>query len=118
MAECSVGKCHNVAWEENLRCAVHILGNRRKMAVQKIRAITLVREAKSVPCADCGGHYPYYVMEFDHVRGVKKFRISRANTHTHSLGVLRTEIAKCEVVCANCHHIRTWSRMQSDESSA
>ncbi len=26
----------------------------------------IVREAKSVPCADCGVKYPYYVMDFDH----------------------------------------------------
>jgi hypothetical protein len=36
--------------------------NRRKR--ERMRA--LVKEAKSVPCADCGLTYPYFVMDFDH----------------------------------------------------
>lgn len=33
----------------------------------------IVREAKSQPCADCGVRYPPYVMDFDHVRGPKRW---------------------------------------------
>jgi hypothetical protein len=30
----------------------------------------------------------------------------------YSMAVLQAEVAKCELVCANCHHIRTWRRRE------
>lgn len=60
---------------------------------------------KSVPCADCGVQYPPYVMDFDHVRGVKKFDISKMISRK-MVSVLE-EIEKCDVVCSNCHRMRT-----------
>jgi len=67
-----------------------------------------VKRAKGVPCADCGGEYPYYVMQFDHVaeRGPKLFNLSDRKYHT--MQAIKEEVAKCDVVCANCHHIRTY----------
>src|SRR6267378_5302079 len=42
-----------------------------------------LREAKNVPCADCGQCYPHYVMDFDHRPGVKKcFNLSIAAGQT------------------------------------
>lgn len=73
-----------------------------------VRDITI--RAKNVPCKDCGVKYPYYVMHFDHVHGEKKFNISHCNSI--GLEMLREEIDKCEVVCANCHAERSWSRNQ------
>lgn len=70
-----------------------------------------VREAKSKPCADCGGSYPFYVMQFDHLPGVdKEFNISRYATKTREQ--VEHEISKCEVVCANCHAARTFERLK------
>lgn len=66
----------------------------------------LVNELKSVPCADCGVQYPPYVMDFDH-RGDKEFEIADAmRCHVGNKRFLR-EIAKCDVVCSNCHRERT-----------
>ena len=64
---------------------------------------------KNVPCMDCGIKYPPYVMQFDHVRGQKLFNIGLridANEVTWT-----TEIAKCDIVCANCHAERTHQRL-------
>jgi hypothetical protein len=70
------------------------------------------RAAKDVPCTDCGNRYPSYVMQFDHL-GDKKFDIATAVQQGWiSLKRLRREIAKCEVVCANCHAERTHQRRQ------
>jgi hypothetical protein len=44
-------------------------------------------------------------MDFDHVRGRKLFNIG-ASLSTVSLVRLLKEIAKCEIVCANCHRLR------------
>jgi hypothetical protein len=64
-----------------------------------------VAEMKAKPCADCGGTFPPECMDFDHVRGEKIGDISKMLLRTTEL--LHEEIAKCDVVCANCHRIRT-----------
>ena len=58
---------------------------------------------KHNPCVDCGEPDPI-VLEFDHLRD-KKFTISKYRGGT--MEALKLEIAKCEVVCANCHRRRT-----------
>jgi hypothetical protein len=49
-------------------------------------------------------------MDFDHVRGEKLFEIGQAPSKGASLATLLAEIAKCEVVCSNCHRQRTHDR--------
>lgn len=68
----------------------------------------LLDSLKDRPCADCGKKYPPYVMEFDHLRD-KRFQISPM----WSVGLKRLmeEVDKCEVVCSNCHAIRTHNRL-------
>lgn len=63
------------------------------------------------PCADCGESDPV-VLDFDHLPGAaKRFEISRAvNASTRSWPLIESEIAKCEIVCANCHRRRTSER--------
>lgn len=53
-------------------------------------------------CVDCGEADPI-VLEFDHVRGLKKFTISHVSRHGVGLATLELEIAKCEIRCRNCH---------------
>src|SRR5262245_31511337 len=64
------------------------------------------------PCADCGIQYPPYVMEFDHCRGKKTQTISSMALSRASELKLLAEIEKCDIVCANCHKIRTFLRKQ------
>lgn len=71
----------------------------------------LIETAKSVPCLDCGIAYPHFVMDFDHVRGTKLAEISAARHMRWSIHKIKQEIAKCEVVCANCHRLRTYTRL-------
>jgi len=68
----------------------------------------IIQDSKALPCADCDVAYPYYVMQFDHL-GDKQFGIGQSVGQV-SQGRLRAEIAKCEVVCANCHAERTHQR--------
>jgi hypothetical protein len=65
---------------------------------------------KDVPCSDCGGRFISAVMEFDHVpeRGAKSFVISAGLSKAWEL--VLEEIKKCDVVCANCHRVRTVKR--------
>ena len=64
-------------------------------------------------CADCGYKEHPEALEFDHVRGEKLFTISASMAR--SAAVMEAEIAKCEVVCSNCHHVRSAQRKESDE---
>jgi hypothetical protein len=49
-------------------------------------------------------------MDLDHVRGQKRCDLSQAAAAGLSLKSVEAEIAKCDVVCANCHRIRTHER--------
>lgn len=57
------------------------------------------------PCVDCGEVDPI-VLEFDHVRGIKKFDISKRDGGC-SVSRLLAEIKKCDIRCANCHRRKT-----------
>jgi hypothetical protein len=76
---------------------------KRRMLMRQI-----LQELKAVPCADCGVQYPSWVMEFDHVRGVKLFNVGEGLELR--AGAVFAEAAKCEIVCSNCHQERTRQR--------
>lgn len=61
------------------------------------------------PCVNCGESDPV-VLEFDHLRD-KKFAISKAVCVGTSIPVLLSEIAKCQVLCANCHRRLTHKQL-------
>lgn len=65
-------------------------------------------------CSDCKEKYPYFVLHFDHL-GDKEYNISRMINR--SLDEIKKEIAKCDVVCGNCHAFRTHARLVSSNSS-
>jgi hypothetical protein len=50
-------------------------------------------------------------MDFDHVMGDKAGGIGQMVSSGFPLARIRAEIAKCEVVCAVCHRIRTFTRL-------
>lgn len=61
------------------------------------------------PCVDCGED-DVIVLEFDHVRGSKVESLGQMIRRRRSPEVLASEIAKCEVRCANCHRRKTAQR--------
>lgn len=67
-------------------------------------------EIKSNPCTDCGQRFPVCCMDFDHVRDAKAYNIGSMFAHHYSKELIEEELAKCELVCANCHRIRTRNR--------
>lgn len=70
--------------------------------VQKLKTET--------PCTDCGIRYHYSVMDFDHVRGEKRYPVSKIVAANIGFDYLLEELEKCDVVCANCHRLRTFAR--------
>ena len=71
-----------------------------------------LEELKSKPCTDCGGVFHPYAMEFDHLPGLGKTRDVARMMVISSWKKVLAEIAKCELVCANCHRVRTFKRLQ------
>lgn len=61
---------------------------------------------KKHPCIDCG-ESDIRCLEFDHVRGQKISHVALLLHHVCSLNVIKNEIKKCDVRCANCHRKRT-----------
>lgn len=86
----------------------------KKRAVDRRRLVQLnIQDLKNKPCADCGNKYPYYVMQFDHVSGKKKFNMSVVWKAGYGAEKVRKEAAKCEVVCSNCHAVRSHKRQMA-----
>lgn len=78
--------------------------------VQEVNAL------KSNPCTDCGGTFPTVCMDFDHIPelGPKRWNVGSMVAHGYSRDLIMSEIANCELVCSNCHRIRT-NRRTHDE---
>lgn len=82
----------------------------RRSYPRAIRIHAWYKEIKSQPCTDCGLCFDPCCMDFDHVRGEKTHPISHMLRQEYSMERIEEEIAKCELVCANCHRIRTRDR--------
>ena len=81
------------------------------IAKKKAYLARYIQDLKSnTPCMDCKENYPYYVMDFDHVRGRKQKNVMEL-IPTLSKKKIDEEIAKCEIVCSNCHRVRTHQRI-------
>lgn len=62
------------------------------------------------PCTDCGVSFHPAAMQWDHIGDDKEMNVSDAVRHGRSKERILAEIAKCELVCANCHAVRTYER--------
>jgi hypothetical protein len=80
--------------------------NRARWARHKAKYTAVLENFRAKPCADCGYSFPTCCMDFHHVYGVKKFNISDGRSWKVPMPELLKEIAKCTVICANCHRIR------------
>lgn len=88
------------------------LYNIKEQRRNKTDFIRSYKEGK--PCKDCGIVYPHYVMDFDHLPQFKKEIKIASFGKTYSIERLLKEFEKCEIVCANCHRVRTWTRKMED----
>jgi hypothetical protein len=79
-----------------------------KLARQRALRAHVLDHLRHHPCVDCGQADPV-VLEFDHVDG-KTAGISVLVSQTATCRAIDAEIARCEVVCVNCHRRRTATR--------
>ncbi|ACH62143.1 hypothetical protein MYRNA_144 [Mycobacterium phage Myrna] len=73
------------------------------------------RQLKSGPCTDCGGTFHHFQMDWDHIGDDKEFDVGKAVRIGYGKKRILAEIAKCELVCANCHRLRTWRRLHPED---
>lgn len=82
---------------------------RRKELIEWLLALKLDK-----PCLDCKKVFHPVAMDFDHRNGKDKFQsISLMIQQGYSKERILAEIAKCDLVCSNCHRVRTFNRLHS-----
>lgn len=84
----------------------------KKIKISKREKVLKLREFinqtyKTAPCMDCGLSFLPVCMDFDHIKN-KKYNVSKLIQNNSSLKLIENEIAKCDLVCANCHRKRTF----------
>jgi len=80
----------------------------RRVRTRQEATVTLLRDHRHRPCADCGEVMEPHQMDFDHRDPAGKlFRLTESRAMLMPRGRLMAEISKCDVVCANCHRMRT-----------
>jgi hypothetical protein len=88
----------------------------RAREIERVRArqastVAFLRDLRNVPCADCGRRYAAHQMDFDHREPTRKaFRVTAGAAMLRSRAALLDEVGKCDIVCANCHRVRTQQR--------
>jgi len=84
------------------------------LAMKRTRKARLLKRKhvdslKKVPCYDCGIKHPPIVMDFDHREPNDKIvEVAKAVVANWSLDRILDEVEKCDIVCSNCHRLRTY----------
>ena len=73
--------------------------------------LEFLRDLRRVPCEECGETLQPHQMDFDHRdRSTKSFGLTWARSMLTPRPRLLEEVAKCDIICANCHAIRTYAQ--------
>lgn len=100
--------CSKLASSHHYKNNTKYYVNKSKTQMTKLR--NLIESIKSnSPCKDCGNTFDTVCMDFDHLTN-KTCNVSDMPRTGCSMQKLLIEIAKCDLVCANCHRIRTKNR--------
>ena len=121
VAKCDVvcANCHRVRTRDahvaRLRAVPPSVGSSKDLEARRTKwraQARLLDDLRDVPCADCGGSFPPCAMDFDHrLSEVKESGVTRMIGRAGTQRIL-AEVAKCDIVCANCHRARTFERRQ------
>ena len=90
--------------------------SRKRMIRSRVTAF-LQEYKQSRACADCKENYPYWMLDFDHL-GDKSFNLSAYRNFSVNMEIIKKEVEKCEVVCANCHRNRSFLRQLKNASGS
>jgi hypothetical protein len=99
----------NVNGEDYYRWLCNVCYTNQKLYERYEKVLWFVEQKKLYKCVNCSNN-DHRVLEFDHLQD-KKFNI--ANGKSYSLDKMKKEMNKCQVLCVNCHRIKTWENWQS-----
>ena len=87
-----------------------MVNNARNRRNRRSNLEIMQRYKEDKGCSDCGGKFPHYVLQFDHKPEYDK--VANVNQVLKNFGLERAweEVSKCDVVCGNCHLVRTYNR--------
>lgn len=87
---------------------------KRRKHSKAVRRQKINFELKNKPCMDCG-FVPEDTcqMDFDHREGVDKIDNVNRLVKNGTWEQIYAEIEKCDLVCANCHRLRTQKRIKA-----
>ena len=96
---------------QRVRSKAHYEANKKAYRSRNLRrmaeVVSFVDIFKNQPCADCGVKYPSKVMDLHHLDGEEKEEAISIMSRKTTLPKIKRELAKCIVLCSNCHRIRT-----------
>jgi hypothetical protein len=98
-------KAYHAEWYEANKETRRASVNTRIKKLRKENQDRIIEYLRSHPCVDCG-ETDIVVLEFDHVRGVKKEAVG-IMARSYTWAAVAEEISKCEVRCANDHARKT-----------
>ncbi len=123
IAKCELvcSNCHRIRThlrifiKNNYILSINIENSRRKSSqIAKKKFYNLINSFRTAPCQDCNKCYPFVCMDFDHIDSTtKKYNVT-SMLHCEEKDILK-EIAKCELVCSNCHRSRTKERKNTNK---
>jgi hypothetical protein len=83
--------------------------NTQKYRIRNRKFVNSIKEQQQ--CCDCSGKFIACQLDFDHISENKERNVSKLVNVGASLSKILKEIEKCDVVCANCHRLRTYKRL-------
>lgn len=98
------------------RAKLSMLGERSHETGPQARALKAWYEEYKTTnsCVDCNTNYPSCCMDFDHRPGESKSYNVASMVSSHARReLIDVEVAKCDLICSNCHRIRTRDRKRA-----
>jgi hypothetical protein len=82
------------------------LRERQRRVIREKKALLV--EYKGGTCVDCSGIFPNCCFQFDHREPEEKSFTICCRMY-RPIGELKAESDKCDLVCSNCHAVRTFA---------
>lgn len=109
MGEVSIRAASSASMRQDYQKNYYRRNKVKKLAgfkARRDRTNAFIRRRKEAPCMDCGLCFPPCCMDFDHKPEFEK--VARLGSMSSwQIDKVMAELAKCDLVCANCHRIRT-----------
>ena len=110
-----------LAGEKEYSHNMSIMDNKHKPKRVAMQLHVIARKLEIGHCHDCSikvTPHNFVVFQFDNIdRTTKVEKISKMVAGKYTINDIDTEIAKCQMVCANCHAMRTYYRRDHDQLS-